>query len=665
MSHIDPSWEAATSRNPSRGMVGSASRSTAPENLKDDEIFDPVELPDREVEIEPEDEDKLLDEEEIRQAIYANSENIEEMKKIARSMTPEELFKTFNTAGTGLISFDEFRKMLPALGFDLTSAKAFRFFNLCDTDGSGDIDIDEFKVALYTCDPTNGNPVGYVPSKFLSPLDAFETFDEAKLGLLDEDEFHFAIRYLGIELSDGQEETIFERCDYNHTGTIDYEEFLQLYLSSCDVKKELEDRGIDVPLLSKRSVLEDILLEILQEEESRERRALQEAKRYKKWMQLVKEKRKLLQRAQWRAYNELRSAMDAAGQVYVFGNGTRNQFSSNSNTSSLNKKSAENMNFDMFEQLLKVWEDRVHPEQLINTLRLQRRAEDQEEARQAKLRSDAAAAEKDGIGGGGGKEAKDAENDDTGFVGAIGPAKIDFDAHRKLIDPFREAMKSKFRGLNVAINTAALWGRRVHHVAISDNVMFALADTGEIYSWGGHNHWWNELQPDSVYQKKWRGDTTPRSQLLLGTVGRINEINPLVENDSEEPTENSEEDHKCEVIKTLARYFNVWESPLGSVPRLQYFEKDLLPKIKYDDIVHGMECRGKEILEATKIDLINAFYDDIILEKKLLGERTHKAIREIESQVTTLRRRRKFKQAEKMRARIEELWMPLLEVQVE
>eukprot|EP01036_Dinobryon_divergens_P053207 gene53207-71133_t len=214
MSHIDPSWEAATSQNPSRGMVGSASRSTAPENLKDDEIFDPVELPDREVEIEPEDEDKLLDEEEIRQAIYANSENIEEMKKIARSMTPEELFKTFNTAGT---------------------------------DGSGDIDIDEFKVALYTCDPTNGNPVGYVPSKFLSPLDAFETFDEAKLGLLDEDEFHFAIRYL---------------------GTIDYEEFLQLYLSSCDVKKELEDRGIDVPLLSKRSVLEDILLEILQEEES-------------------------------------------------------------------------------------------------------------------------------------------------------------------------------------------------------------------------------------------------------------------------------------------------------------------------------------------------------------------------------------------------------------
>ena len=76
--------------------------------------------------------------------------------------------------------------------------------------------------------------------------------------------------------------------------------------------------------------------------------------------------------------------------------------------------------------------------------------------------------------------------------------------------------QSPFLGLNVQTNTAALWGRRVHQVAVSDGVLFALADTGEVFTWGGHSHWWHEIQPDSAQQTKWRGDVTARSQLLMG-----------------------------------------------------------------------------------------------------------------------------------------------------
>lgn len=32
---------------------------------------------------------------------------------------------------------------------------------------------DEFRVALYTCDPSSGNTVGFQPSKLLTPKDAF------------------------------------------------------------------------------------------------------------------------------------------------------------------------------------------------------------------------------------------------------------------------------------------------------------------------------------------------------------------------------------------------------------------------------------------------------------------------------------------------------------
>lgn len=51
-------------------------------------------------------------------------------------------------------------------------------------DGSGEIDLDEFKAALFMCDPTTGNPVGFKPSKNLTPLDAFETFDEDVTGTM-------------------------------------------------------------------------------------------------------------------------------------------------------------------------------------------------------------------------------------------------------------------------------------------------------------------------------------------------------------------------------------------------------------------------------------------------------------------------------------------------
>lgn len=79
--------------------------------------------------------------------------NKDAMKEVLKSMTPHELFALFDEDDSGLISFEEFRKMLPYLDIYISDAKAFRYFRICDTDGSGEIDIDEFKVALFTCDP--------------------------------------------------------------------------------------------------------------------------------------------------------------------------------------------------------------------------------------------------------------------------------------------------------------------------------------------------------------------------------------------------------------------------------------------------------------------------------------------------------------------------------
>lgn len=56
----------------------------------------------------------------------------------------------------------------------IRSIKALKYFRVCDSDGSGEIDVEEFKVALFAVDPDSGNTVGFAPNAFLTPLDAFE-----------------------------------------------------------------------------------------------------------------------------------------------------------------------------------------------------------------------------------------------------------------------------------------------------------------------------------------------------------------------------------------------------------------------------------------------------------------------------------------------------------
>ena len=72
--------------------------------------------------------------------------------------------------------------------------------NVVYVDGSGEIDLDEFRIALFAVDPNSGNSIGFNPNMLLTPADAFEMFDDDGSGEIGMDEFSDVLEYLGMEV---------------------------------------------------------------------------------------------------------------------------------------------------------------------------------------------------------------------------------------------------------------------------------------------------------------------------------------------------------------------------------------------------------------------------------------------------------------------------------
>ena len=72
-----------------------------------------------------------------------------------KNMTPDEAFLAFDDDNDGLITFFEFRSLLPYLAIRISDAKALRYFKMCNTRSVEALDVDEFKTAIFACDPVS------------------------------------------------------------------------------------------------------------------------------------------------------------------------------------------------------------------------------------------------------------------------------------------------------------------------------------------------------------------------------------------------------------------------------------------------------------------------------------------------------------------------------
>jgi len=216
---------------------------------------------------------------------------------------------------------------------------------------------------------------------------------------------------------------------------------------------------------------------------------------------------------------------------------------------------------------------------------------------------------------------------------------------------------SHFAGIAVAENTSALWGRRVVKAAVADTVILALSDLGDMWTWGGSDHWWYEVELDAYWQNHWRGNTTPRSQLLLGTRGLSEKLEGL-----EDGAVAADGD---EALKVVLTYFDAWSAPPPDMTPKRYYEEVCLPRVDYNHMKMALECRGKDVGDGTKATLARMLYRDVLLEKRVLGERAHRRVHELEDEIRDLEKRRKSSLAKKLKLDVQKVWAPLREIQAE
>lgn len=100
--------------------------------------------------------------------------------------------------------------LLADLHVALSEPKARAYFRRCDVRRRGHISFDEFRLALYTCDPKHpGRSTGFAPGQSLAPKNLFEMFDRDEQGALDRATFLELLAFLGKTLALADAEAIF------------------------------------------------------------------------------------------------------------------------------------------------------------------------------------------------------------------------------------------------------------------------------------------------------------------------------------------------------------------------------------------------------------------------------------------------------------------------
>ncbi|ETW05764.1 hypothetical protein H310_03448 [Aphanomyces invadans] len=518
-----------------------------------------------------------------------------------------EMFKKYDRDKSGGIDMAEFMVLLQDLNFDIPDGKAVVYFRKCDVAQKGYITFDEFRVALFTCDPSNpARTGGFCPGKALTPKDIFTMFDADDSGEIGRDEFERVLKFLSIKMPLDKMESIFSQHENPDSEALDYKSFRTIWLTLVDVRKELQLRNIPHNKLLPKSVLAKKLEGILDKEDAQEQYTIDEAKWNIQWEQIRSDRDQLVRKAKRFANYILGDTLDAAGQVYVFGRGSFNRFDGAPATKDF-------VECPYFEKLLALWTARV---------------------RGADEWSPLVASHPSTKSAGWESAAKKQEQELQAKLAAVAAKKLDA----------VETQQLSFQNRMVAVNTAWLWGRRIKHVSCGSTVAYALTDTGELYCWGGSQRRWNYLyEPnDETVPLANRPFTARTEQLKLVAPAQVrrdahmheqNYVRNMFRANAPPAPPVVSPDQQRKGAVAIVEYFNLGQTmppdvraalPLDKLQEIIEFD------LSADLAANAMRLRGLAVHDAGKQAIVDDLSKVLALEIECMGAPFHDRMKRLD-----------------------------------
>ena len=175
------------------------------------------------------------------------------LKKLQVGPSMRRQFRRFDKNKTGSLSRSEFASMISSLGFRLSKWEEDWLMQKLDSDDSGLITYAEFSAFVHEGGSNRQDASGrksalvksilrkikkLVGSKNLDMRSPFVKFDIDGNGFLDKDEFEYALRDLGVSLTDKELDAMFQFFDRDDNGKVEYGEFLFVFFNRRSLVKQ-------------------------------------------------------------------------------------------------------------------------------------------------------------------------------------------------------------------------------------------------------------------------------------------------------------------------------------------------------------------------------------------------------------------------------------------
>ncbi|KAL4102576.1 hypothetical protein PRIC1_006321 [Phytophthora ramorum] len=617
------------------------------------------------------------------------------------ALDPRALFDKYDTDGSGDIDFEEFKVLLHDLSVKLTEPKARAYFKRCDRRRRGCISFDEFRLALYTCDPKNPERTGgFAPGQSLAPKDLFEMFDKEEEGAIDRGTFMEVLEFIGHKMPLDKMEALFADYEDPELEMMPYLQFKKAWLSVVDVQAELRQRGERFNRFLPPRMLAKKLAMLVTLEEKQEALTLLEANNTLSDEAIAAQRRELVKEAHLLARVTLAEALDAAGQVYVFGKGAYQRFDSE-------PREPDFVEFMEYGVVRELWQQRVCPLTGISSVSTGGAASTTKNDVKSSSKTKT---ERVGSHSAGAKSIH-GNGDDNSNNSNVNGEKRSSPSRTKL-----ETSARAFASRQVSKATAFLWGKRVHQVACGPAVAYALTDAGEVFCWGGNKRHWRYFYDEATAPNELSGSIPPAALESAGN-DHIRSSNPTGSEVKGTPHQDSGLLHhpltaRSEMLKLFAlpsqvtesqeihdklglrqKYAKVFEKPVSLTltdedrrrrlqlvgqyyglldpvaasasgvfvaPRsLETLMETVEPDLNVDDLSLSLYMRGVELAKPTRMALLETLGECIELELECVGSKFHDHLKRQDQIARRYRKERREKPLMSIVLKVNALWFEL------